>query len=73
MHLTHAALTLQEVDNATDHHIVGTFEENFVLSDSALESGRSVHALGQSSGCNSTKSVVLHAHSQPLLSASCFS
>ena len=32
-----AALTLQEVDNATDLHIVGTFEGNFVLSDSALE------------------------------------
>jgi hypothetical protein len=32
-----AALTLQEVESATDLHIVGTFEGNFVLSDSALE------------------------------------
>jgi hypothetical protein len=32
-----AALTLQEVDNSTDLHIVGTFKGNFVLSDSALD------------------------------------
>jgi hypothetical protein len=31
------ALTLQEVHHATDLHIVGTFEGDFVLSDSALE------------------------------------
>jgi hypothetical protein len=32
-----AALTLQEVDNVTDLHIVGTFECNLVLFDSTLE------------------------------------
>ncbi len=37
-----AALTLQEVDTATDLHIVGTFEGNFVLSDSALNGLRSL-------------------------------
>jgi hypothetical protein len=37
-----AALTLQEVHHATDLHIVGTFEGNFVLSDSALEGLRTL-------------------------------
>ncbi len=37
-----AVLTLQEVDNATDLHIVGTFEGNLVLSDSALEGLRTL-------------------------------
>ena len=37
-----AALTLQEVDNSTDLHIVGTFEGHFVLSDSALEGLRTL-------------------------------
>jgi hypothetical protein len=37
-----AALTLQEVDNSTDLHIVGTFEGNFVLSDSALDGLRTL-------------------------------
>jgi hypothetical protein len=32
-----AALNLQEVDKATDLHIVGTFEGNFVLPNSVLE------------------------------------
>ena len=37
-----AALTLQEVHTTSDLHIVGTFEGNFILSDSNLEGLRSL-------------------------------
>ena len=37
-----AVLTLQEVDNATDLYIVGTFEGNLVLSDSTVEGLRTL-------------------------------
>ena len=38
-----AALTLQEVHTTCDLHIVGTFEGNFILSDSNLEGLRSLN------------------------------
>jgi hypothetical protein len=55
-----AALTLQEVDQATDLHIVGTFEGDFFLSHPALEGLRTLSPV-------SLPKVLYSTHSRDLI------